>query len=312
MRLIGRLLEFRLTPRGSTLLWRSVAAIGFGFLAKTLLETGMAYDGGQGAVDATAYWYAARNLTLGAPLYDIEYGTFLAYSYPPAFAQLLVPFSALPAVAFVWAWRVMELACLRFVIGSWTRAGVAILIFPPLIAEIEAGNIHLVMAAICALAMRGNSLPVAPGATLKFATIPLVPLAFISDRRRLLVGAGVALAVLAASFVVAPGQWFAYVDFLRTAPYPEPPYNVAAGIPVALRLAAAVVLGFAAIRWSRLAPVAVLCAYPVVWYHALSTLVAVLAPVPQTRPEAVREGAPSLLARLRAWALVRPGALARP
>ncbi len=311
MRAIRRLLDFRLTPRGSTLLWRSIAAIGFGLLGKTLLETGLAVDGGRGGFDASAYWNAARNLTLGAPLYDVEYGTFLAYSYPPTLAQLLTPFAFLPGSVFVWTWRAVELVCLRVAIGSWTRAGIAMLVFPPLIAEVEAGNVHLVMAAICALAMRGRSLPVASGAALKFATIPLVPLAWLTDRAGLVRGAGLALAVLAVSFLLAPGQWLAYLDFLRVAPYPVGAYNVAADIPVGLRLAAAAVLGLAAVRWSRLAPIAMLCAYPVVWFHALSTLVAVITPIPQAIPEARESGAPRLIARARAWALVPPRALVR-
>src|SRR5206468_1712458 len=114
------------------------------------------------------------------------------YSYPPLFAELLVPFAALPATAFIWGWRLLELLCLRFTVGSWTRAGIALLILPPIIAEIETGNVHLLVAAVCALAMRGSAASIGPAALLKFASVPLAPLGWVRDRRGLLLGAGIA------------------------------------------------------------------------------------------------------------------------
>lgn len=269
-----------LSPRGTSILLGGIALVGYGFLAKVMLETGIANAGGRGGLDATDYWTAARRLIDGSPLYAVEYGQFLAYSYPPLFAQVLTPFALLPSAVFVWAWRAFELLCLRYVLGSWTASGIAILVFPPVIAELETGNVHLVMGAAVALTMRGRSLSVIPAALAKFATVPLIPLAWSVDRKGLLRGLLLALVVVAVSLATVPTYWREYLTFLTTAPYPTAPYNVLAAVPIPARLAMAVIAGFLAIRWVRLAPVAVVLAYPVVWFHGLSTLLAVFAPLP--------------------------------
>ncbi len=256
--------------------------MGFAFLGKTLIEYGIQGAGGGGGIDAIAYWTAASNAREGLPLYATPVGSFTAYPYPPVLAQLLVPFSYLPMPAFVWLWRALELGALRLSVGSWTGTGLALLL-PPVIAEIDAGNVHLLMAAVCALAMRGAAGTVAPSALLKFASVPLVPLAWRLDRKGLVVGAGVAGAIVAGSFAIAPAAWSDHVAYLGSNAFPSGWYNVAESIPLPLRLALSAVAGVAAIRWIRLAPVAVVLAYPVIWFHALSTLVAVVAPVAPAR-----------------------------
>jgi hypothetical protein len=288
MGLWRRTRSFRLSPQGGTWLSRGLAAIGFAFLAKTLLEYGIQGSGGSGGIDAIAYWTAAVNVREGLPLYAIPEGGFAAYAYPPTLAQALVPFSFLPLPAFVWLWRAVELVSLRVATGSWTRSGLVLLFLPPVIAELDAGNVHLIMAAVCALAMRGVSVTVVPATLLKFASVPLVPLSWRLDRRGLLVGVGVAAAAVAASFVMAPAAWTDYAAWLTTTSFPSGWYNVAEFVPLPLRLAAAAALGLAAIRWVRLAPIAVVLAYPVVWFHSLSTLVAIITPL---RPAQAPEGA---------------------
>jgi Glycosyltransferase family 87 len=276
----SRLRSYRLSPWGRTWLGRGVALVGFGLLAKILLETGIVGAGGTGGTDANDYWVAAHHVATGEPLYAAAYGTYLAYSYPPVFAQLLSPLSALPPAAFVWLWRIVELAALRVAVGSWTRAGIALLVFPPTILEIETGNVHLVMAAVCALAMRGTSLPIAPAGLLKFASAPLAPIGFLRDRRGFLTGALVAGVVLLASVALAPRAWSDYLAFLGSNELPNVPAVALTIIPLPVRLVIAAALGLAAVRFTRLAPVGVLLAYPVVWATSLSTLVAVIAPIP--------------------------------
>jgi hypothetical protein len=280
MGVVQRVRSFRLSPQGRSWLARGLAAVGFAFLAKTLLEYGIEGAGGGGGIDAIAYWTAAVNVREGLPLYAIPEGEFAAYAYPPPLAQALVPLSFLPMPAFVWLWRAVELVSLRVATGSWTRSGLVLLFVPPVIAELDAGNVHLIMAAVCALAMRGVSVTVAPATLLKFASVPLAPLSWRLDRRGLLIGIAAAAAAVAASFAVAPGAWADYVGWLTTTSFPSGWYNVAEYVPLPVRLALAVVLGLAAMRWIRLAPIAVLLAYPVVWFHALSTLVAVITPLP--------------------------------
>ncbi|MBI2781874.1 MAG: hypothetical protein HYX55_08790 [Chloroflexi bacterium] len=270
-----------LSPGGRTVLAWGLSGVGFALLGRTLLEHGIQGAGGGGGIDAIDYWNASRNLAAGLPLHSVTYGQFLAYSYPPILAQLLLPFTLLPSDAFVWLWRALELACLRVAVGSWRTAGIALLGFPPLLAELDAGNIHLIMAAACSLAMRGHAFLVAPAGLLKFASLPLAPLGWVRDRRGFLLGIALALAIVSVSIVVAADRWAEYLRFLTTAAFPTGWYNLAEAVPLPLRLGVAIALGIGALRWVRLAPFAVLLAYPVVWFHGLATLVSVVTPLPQ-------------------------------
>jgi hypothetical protein len=279
---LSRLLTLRLSPPGRMWLARGLSVVGFTLLVKTLLAYGIEGAGGGGGIDAIAYWTAASNVRDGLPLYAIPEGAFGAYAYPPPVAQLLVPFSYLPMPVFVWIWRALELGALRLAVGSWTRTGLALLL-PPVIAEIDAANVHLFMAGVCALAMRGVAIAIAPAVLLKFASVPLAPLGWWLDRRGLAVGALLALAVAGGSIAMAPAAWADYLRFLGSSEFPSGWYNVAESVPLPVRLGIAAVAGIAAMRWVRLAPIAVLLAYPVVWFHALSTLVAIISPLDPIR-----------------------------
>ena len=280
----ARLRNYRLSPGGRTWLGRGIALVGYGLLASILWSVGIYGAGGSGGYDAAAYWEAARRAAAGLPLYEplgTGYGAYGAYLYPPLFAQLLVPFSTLPLAAFVWGWRALELLCLRIAVGSWTRAG-WMLLFPPVIAELDAGNVHLPLAAVAAMAMRGNGLPVFPATIMKFASVTLAPVTFVRDRRTLFVGAGMLAVGLAVSFAVSAPSWFAYADFVRALPTPAGFWAIGEEVPLVLRLAIACAIGLLAVRWVRLAPAAVMLALPIVWIASLSILVAVFAPLRAT------------------------------
>jgi Protein of unknown function (DUF2029). len=279
MEAFDRLRTYRLSPWERTWLGRGIAVTGFLVLARVLLVQGIVGDGGGGGIDAIAYWTASKAAATGATLYGTAEGVFGAYAYPPPLAQLLVPFSGLPVAVFVWGWRFVEIACLRMAVGSWTRAGWALL-FPPVLAELDAGNVHLIMAAVCAFAMRSAAAPIGPSALFKFASLPLAPIGWVRDRRGLIGGIAVAAAVCAVSIAIDRQGWTDWLGFLSKSTIPSGLHNVAEALPLPLRLVAAGALGIAAIRWVRGAPIAVVLTYPVVWIDALSTLVAVFAPVP--------------------------------
>ncbi|MES2211158.1 MAG: hypothetical protein V4515_13415 [Chloroflexota bacterium] len=99
----------------------------------------------------------------------------------------------------------------------------------------------------------------------------------------MLQGGAVLVLVMSISIALTPGTWSDYRALLAAASAPTGSYNVLASVPVWLRLGIAGVLAFAAIRWIRLAPIAVTMAYPVVWFHGLSTLTAIVAPVDSPR-----------------------------
>lgn len=258
------------------LLVASVLGYVLGF--RTLLEHGILSRGGAGAIDALAYWTAGRSLLDGHSVYVAAVGQLAAYVYPPVFAQLVAPLSALPLELFVWAWRAIELACLRVAVGSWRIAGLAILFWPPVIAEIDAGNVHLIIAAAVAMAIRGDARALLPAALTKFASLAAVPAAIRLDRRGLLLGAGVALGACAVSFALAPQLWSEYAAFITRAIEPESnQLNLGSFIWTPLRLAIAVGFAMAAVVWPRLSVVAVTLAYPVLWLSGLSTLTALVA-----------------------------------
>ena len=274
----------RLSERGRRILFVGLGLVGYALLVRVLLGHGIQGDGGLGGIDAIAYWTAAGHALRGEPLYGIASFEFAAYQYPPPFAQVLAPASLLPMPVFVWLWRAVELLGLRLATGGWTRAGIAILVVPPVLAELDAGNVHLAMAGVTALAMRGIAAAVAPAVLVKVAAWPLAPLAWQRDRRGLILGVAVAAATTSASIVLAHGAWEDYLAFLASGTLPTGSYNVLVGVPLLPRLIVAGAIGLAATRWIRLAPFAVLLAYPVVWYHALSTLTAIAAPVDRSWP----------------------------
>lgn len=256
-----------------------LGVIGFAFGLWILVGLGIHGQGGTAGTDALAYWQAGRAILDGSALYAGDPGATAAYLYSPLFAQLVAPASLLPSVAFVWLWRLLEVGCLRLVLGSWARAGLAILVFPPVLIELAFGNVNLVVAAVCALAMRGRAAATSVPLAVKLTGLPLVPLAFVADRRGFLAGLVVAALAVGISILVAPGPWADFAAFLGRAPEPTWWTNLSRGTPLLPRLVLALALGVAAIRWRRLAPIAVVIGLPIVWLTSLSILVAVAAPL---------------------------------
>jgi hypothetical protein len=270
-------------PAGRTahvLLW-SISLAGFLIAADFLLERGLVERGGDGGVDVLAYWHAGRHAFDGRQLYANDgVGGAAAYLYPPLLAQLLALPAFAPFAVFAWGWRALELACLRLVVGSWRATGIALLVFPLLIAELDAGNVHLIVAAALALLLRGSARAVLPLAVVtKFAPLAAVPLAAQRDRRALAQSALFIAIVCAGSVIADPGAWH---DWLRQITHAGEAGSARLGalpsVPLALRLVIGGALGFAAVRWHRLVVPAVVLCYPVVWWTSLSTLVALVEP----------------------------------
>jgi len=258
-----------------------LSLIGYALCLQALLGHGILGSGGEGGGDVIAYWTAGRHVLDGTPVYGAGVGGTAAFLYPPPFAQLFSVLSLAPFPVAVWAWRAVEVVALRVAVGSWRNGGLVLLAWPPAISELDAGNVHLVIAAAVAMAIRGDSRALVRVALTKFASLAAVPLAIVTDRRGLLVGIVVAGAVVAASIAMAPAMWVDYLHFM-TNPIPVRDSgwaDLGASIPLQLRLGAAAVFAAAAIRWRRLAAVAVTLALPILWFQGLSTLVAAATPL---------------------------------
>ena len=104
-----------------------LSAIGYILCVEALLHHGIYTADGAGAGDVFAYWTAGRHLIEGGPIYGAGVGGYAAFLYPPPFAQLFAAFALLPFPVAVWAWRGIEIVCLRVAVGSWRSAGLALL-----------------------------------------------------------------------------------------------------------------------------------------------------------------------------------------
>jgi hypothetical protein len=173
-------------------------------------------DGGL-AYDTRAYWQAGRHVIDGTTLYSPATVSDLgAYKYPPIFAQSFVPAAMLPELVVAWLWRLSGILCLRYMVGSWKAALVAIAFIPVLI-ELSLGNVTLQIGAVLVFALRDRR-----GAyllpwviALKFGPALLVPYLWFrmpDSRRPLVVGTAVFSVACLVSCLVAPGQWAGYLS----------------------------------------------------------------------------------------------------
>ena len=125
--------------------------------------------------DEHAYWLAGQRLLAGAPLYDptATAVTPYAYWYPPPLAQVMAPISAvLSSTQFSWAWTGLLLACLLWLGRGRPLVALALVAFVPVAVELWFLNVHLVLAAIVALAILRWPWMFALGAIIKLAPGP--------------------------------------------------------------------------------------------------------------------------------------------
>ena len=225
--------------------------------------------------DAMAYWAFDYDDLYGSG----QVGVMSTYLYSPAFAQVMAPLSLLPWVAFAGLWSGINLAALTWMAGP--RIAALLLLIPgsPVADEISTGNLHLLLAAAVVLGFRSASAWALPLLTKVTPGIGLLWFAGRRAWRPLFVAIGTTATIGVVSFLLAPHQWFAWIDLLRRSS--EVP--VVGGVavipgPLALRLAVAAMValyaGWTNRRW--LAPLPLVLALPVPWSSGLSVLVAMI------------------------------------
>jgi hypothetical protein len=242
--------------------------------------------------DEYAYWQAGARLWAGQPLYDASAApnTPYAYWYPPPFAQVLAPLTAvLAADAFAVAWTALLLACLWWLGGRNVLVALALIAFLPVAVELRVRNVHLVIAVLAVLALRRSWAFWIPAAALKIT--PALGIAYLAaaGRWRDAVKVSVAgIVVLGLSAIVSPGAWREFLDVVGARAgtdggslFPIPfALRLAVGAAltiVAGRLAArAAARGASARAGEALLIVALVVANPTLWATAFSMLVAVL------------------------------------
>lgn len=276
---------------GGRSIWLIVAAaIG----ASLLLVVALARWGAPS--DEHAYWLAARRLFEGQPLYDptVTIITPFAYLYPPPLAQVLVPVAAVvPDWLFSVGWTVLMGLALFWLAGRDVLRALALVAFPPVAVEFWFRNVHLFLAVLVVLGLRGASGWFAVGAAIKVSPVLGVPYLAVRGRwRDAAIAAGIGLAMLVASVLISPDAWRAYLDFvLSTNPLQQSSF---VAMPLPIRGAAGILLALVAGRLPRrlgdpLLVVAVTLALPSLWFTGLSMLVAVVPLIAEDR--AVRDAA---------------------
>lgn len=220
--------------------------------------------------DARAYWAAP----LAAPYEPGSVGHESAYLYSPAFLQVLAPLRALSWPLFLCLWTVLLLLVLRWLSGPLLFAPLIVLTFP----ELWGGNITILLAATI---VAGFVRPGVWAFALLTKVTPSLGLVWFVVRREWRALAEVALttlAIVAVSWLVAPGLWGSWLDLLASSTGSS---TVPGSLPVPLLVrlpVAAVVIAWAALRDRRwLLPVGVLLAMPVIWWGGFALLAASVA-----------------------------------
>jgi hypothetical protein len=282
-----------LYPKARWWLFTTGSAAGYG-LALAALILFVRYDGGYG-FDAHSYYLAGRNVLEAQPLYQpVAIDALGPYRYPPLFAQLWAPFALLPELMFHWLWRLACLGSLRILAGSWRNVGLWCLV-PLTLTELSTANVTFPVAAMTLLALQGRAGLAPWAAALKIGPIVVLPYLWLtraSERRDLVIGVVALVVACAASFALAPGYWWGYVEALgwqsssRLVGDGLIALLPTAGADFGLRLALATALvAIATQRGSdRLAYAASVIAAPTLWVQRLSPLLA----LPRLSHRAVR------------------------
>jgi hypothetical protein len=231
--------------------------------------------------DEHAYWLAARRIIDGLPLYDPNATiiTPFAYLYPPPLAQALVPVAlVVPSWLFSLLWTAGMLVALWWLAGRDVVRALALVAFLPVAVEFWFRNVHLFLAVLVVLGLRGRPPAFAVGAAVKVS--PGLGLVWFGVRRRwrdaFLVGA-VGLGILVVSVAIAPDQWLAWIDYLRAQdPFAQSaffgvPFPIRAAIALLITIVAGLIVGW---RGEVLLVAAITLGLPSLWFTGLSLLVA--------------------------------------
>ena len=235
--------------------------------------------------DAYAYWAIDLGDLYGRSLGNTS--DLGAFRYTPVFGQVFAPAHALPWELFLGIWCLAMAAALVWFGG---RSTILLLAFPPVPLELYHGNIHLFMAVAIVVGFR---FPMAWAFLLLSKVTPGIGVlwfAFRREWRSFGIAVGGTAAITAVSFALAPNLWS---DYVRTMvdnlgydpghPYPVP-------IPLPIRTAAAALIVWYAARTDRrwLVPAAAVLALPIIWFHGLAVL---LAMIPLWREDTARHRA---------------------
>ena len=219
------------------------------------------------AGDAHAYWA----VDLANP-YTRPVATTDAFTYPPPAAIFFALLGQLPFEVFEAIWTLLIGAALLWLTGPWA---LAFLVLPVVASDLYLGNIHVLLAAAVVGSLRRPGLWAIPLLTKPSVGVGLLWYVVRGEWRRLSIALGVTVVISAAAFVIAPGLWSAWIDYVvGTGLSPNLGTAYYVPIPFLVRLPAAVILVAWGARTNRpwTLPTASMLGLPVLWLVGLAML----------------------------------------
>jgi hypothetical protein len=224
-------------------------------------------------MDARCYWAP----DLADPYAHSNWTDQIAYTYSPAFLQLLQPIRVLPWQVFMGAWAAILMAAMVYLTGP--RLILLGLAFFGLM-EIWGGNIEMLVALAIVLGFRW---PAAWSFVLLTKVTPGIGLIWFMVRREwrsLAVALATTAVVAAASFLFDSAAWHRWLDVLVANAGKSATSGTWAAVPVpfVVRIPFALALVAWGARTNRrwTVPVASMLALPALWYGGLSIVLATL------------------------------------
>jgi hypothetical protein len=224
------------------------------------------------AGDAHAYWA----VDLANP-YSRPIATTDAFTYPPPAALFFSLLGHLPFEVFEAIWTLLIGAALLWLTGPFA---LLFLVIPVVASDLYLGNIHVLLGAAVVGSLRRPGLWAIPLLTKPTVGVGLLWFAARGEWRRLATAIGVTAVLAAIAFVLAPGLWKAWIDYvLATGVSPDVGTAYWVPIPLLLRLPTAALVVTWGARTNRpwTLPVAAMLGLPVLWLVGLAMLTAAFA-----------------------------------
>lgn len=227
---------------------------------------------GLNLADTHAYWAVPLGDLYGAS----QAGGADAYLYAPPFAQVLAPLKALPWPVFAGFWLLLMALCLVGLVGPWA---LLVVFIPPVLIELQAGNIHLLLALAIGLGLRRPATWAFVLLTKPSLGIGLLWFVVRREWRQLSLALLATGAIAAVSFVLAPDAWRDWIAVLadNAGAGISPDYAGVIHVPLLVRLplAAAIVIFGAWTDRPWTVAVATTLALPILWVNGLTILLAI-------------------------------------
>ena len=230
------------------------------------------------AQDAAVYFRAEPG-SLYATRYAIDAAP---YGYSPVFADVISTLHPMPERVFTALWQLGLVVVLAVTIRGWAlpllAAGYLFGAGPwdPVSSDVAMGNVHVLLGAVAVFGLRYPALwsfallsKVTPG-------IGLIWFVARGEWRNLAIALGVTAALAGLSFLLVPGDWFAWATFLQGGT-DFPLWVVPVPLPVRLAMSAALVWWGARTDRPWVVPVAVGWAIPIPYWTMLAAMAGALA-----------------------------------